>query len=255
MFRALCLAGLVFWAGISPLSAADRPAEVKTALDLIPINSAAGFAIHNLDELTAQGDEFLKNTGLTQEFQRRIGFRPSALFAMAFQFLGINKGRDDSRPAGIFVANFIEARVLKPFEGDEFLNLLVVAVGVSDRDQMAANFHLKKGELQPEQITKISMGDNRPLGFGRLAYVRGNHLYLGNNERAILSVAQGEQLSQVLTKGQRERVSRSDMLLHVGTTPWGPGWAKFVQDAKARAKKSGIGKRIPIRASVPRCCN
>ena len=237
MFRALCLAGLLLLAGGSPLWAADPPAEVKTALDLIPINSAAGFAIHNLDELKAQGDVFLKNTGLTEEFRRRIGFRPSQVFDFLFGTLGINTGRDDSKPVGIFVANIIEARVLTPFENNEFLNLLVVAVGVSDRDQMAANFHLKKGELQPEQITKIPDHINRPFGFGQLVYLRGKHLFLGNNERAILSVAKGKRLSEVLTEKQRERVSRSDMLLHVGTTPWGPGWAKFVQDAKARAKK------------------
>ena len=231
MFRALCCAGLVFWTGSSFLRAADPPAEVKTALDLIPINSAAGFAIHNLDELKDKGDAFIKNTGTTQEFQRHFGFRPSALFAMAFQFLQINKGRDDSQPAGIFLANLIEARVVTPFENDEFLDLLVVAVAFDDRDEMASNFHLKKGELQPGKIVKVT---NQ---FGTLVYVRGNHLYLGRNERAILSVAKGKPLSQVLTAKQRERVARSDMLLHLGTTPWGPSWAKLVQDEKARAKK------------------
>ncbi len=236
MFRAVCCAVLVFWSGSASLSAADRPAEVKTALDLIPINSAAGFAIQNLDELKDQGDVFIKNTGLAQEFQRQFGFRPSALFTMAFHFLGIDKGRDDSQPAGIFVANMIEARALHPREFDDFLNLLVVAVAFKDRDEMAANFHLKKGELQPEKIIKISNGRNRAFEFG-LVYVRGNHLYLGRNERAILSVAKGKRLSEVLTANQRERVGRSDMLLHLGTTPWGPSWAKVVADAKARAEK------------------
>jgi hypothetical protein len=156
------------------------------------------------------------------------------LFELAFGFVGVTRGRDDSLPVGILVANLIEARVLDPSGFNDLENLLVLGVGFSDRDQMASNFGLAKGELQPEQITKITRDKNL---FGKFLYAKGSHLYLGNNERAVLSVAQGKRLSEALTKPQIDRLRRSDILLHVGTTPWGAGWVQAVQQAKERAKE------------------
>lgn len=230
MLRDLICGWLLVLACAFPLFAADPP-EVKTGFDLIPSNAAAGFVVHNLEELKAQGDAFIKNTGLDKTFS----VRPSVLFDIAFDFLGVKQGRDDNRPAGIFLANLIEARVLDPSDFDDLQKLLVVAIGIDDRDEVAKNFGLAAGELKPEQILKI----NRPKNtmFGQLIYVRGNHLYMGNSERAILSVAQGKKLSEVLTRPQRERVQRSDMLLYFGTTPWGAGWVRFVQQARDHAQK------------------
>lgn len=213
-----------------PLRAAD-PMEVKTGFDLIPSNAAAGFVVQNLKELKTEGDAFLKNTGLEQKFS----LRPSQLFDMAFSFVGLMKGRDDSLPQGVFLANLIEARVLDPSNFPDLEKLLVVSVGVADRDEMAANFNLAKGELEPEQILKITRNNNS--SFGQFIYLRGKHLYLGNNERAILSVAQGKPLSGVLTSSQMQRVQKSDLLLHIGTTPWGAAWVKFVQEAKTRVQE------------------
>ena len=228
MLRTLCGCLAVF-AFLLPARADETPA-VKTGFDLIPINSAAGFAIHNLEDLKAQGDVFIKNA----ELEKQIGLRPSQVFEMGFGYLGIKNGRDDSRPVGIFLANLIEARILNPDGFSALEKLLVVAVGFEDRDQMASNFGLAKGELQPQQITKIRRDNN---SFGQFIYVKGNHLYLGNNERAILSVADGKPLSQALGKSQIERFNRSDMLLHVGTTPWAAGWAQLVQRAREHARK------------------
>ena len=213
----------------STLPAADPP-KIATGFDLIPINAAAGFAVHNLDELQAQGEVFIKNAGVEQEF----GIRPSQLLEFAFGFLGVTRGRDDTKPAGIFLANLIESRVLNPSGFQELEKLLVVAVGIADRKAMAGNFGLSEKELHDEQIVRIRKKNG---SFGQLVYVRGQHLYLGNHDRAILSVAHGKSLSEALTKTQLARVSRSDMLLHFGTTAWGAGWVVLVQEAQERAKK------------------
>lgn len=228
MFRVFGPAVFLLLIAAVPLRAAEVN-QVETGFDLIPVNAAAGFAVPNLEELIAEGDVFLKNTGMEQEF----GIRPSQLVRMAYGYLGVDKGRDDTIPAGIFVANLIEARVLNPSGFREIEKLLVVAVGVSDREEMAGNFVLAQGELKPEQIIKIDRGNR---AFGKLIYLKDRHLYLGNNERAILSVARGRPLSQVLKKPQIQRFSRSDMLLHVGTTSWGAGWVQFVQKAKEHAQ-------------------
>jgi hypothetical protein len=236
MMRSLCGGCVVFFAFVLSVGAADPPA-VKTGFDLIPINAAAGFAVHNLEELKTQGDTFFKNAAL----ERKFSVRPSQLFEMAFGYLGIKRGRDDSRPVGIFMANLIESRVLGLSEFSDFEKLLVVAVGFEDRDQMASNFGLAKGELKPEQMTKIRQSSS----FGQFVYSKGNHLYLGSNERAILSVAQGKPLSEALTKPQLDRLKRSDMLLHLGTTAWGAGWAQVVGQAKERAKKLADNETDP----------
>lgn len=230
MLRSIFLGCGIFWIGTVSIRAAE-PIEVKTGFDLIPINSAAGFAVHNLKELQKKGDTFVKNTELEKEF----GIRPSQAIPMIFGYMGLNKGRDDTLPAGILLANLFEARMLNAADFRDIERLLVVTVGFTDRDQIAANFGLSKGELQPEKITRVQQGKS---GWGQfqMLYVRGNHIYLGNNERAILSVVRGKRLSQALAKPQIQRLSRADMLLHLGTTPWGPGWAKFVQQAKEHAE-------------------
>ena len=230
MFRSLCAGVLVCCLTTNSLFAAD-PIEVKSGFDLIPINAAAGFSIHNLKELQAQGDVFIKNT----KIEDRFGIRPSQLVQMAFGFLGANKGRDDTIPAGIFLANLFEARVLNPTDFRALEKLIVVAVGVSDVDKMGGNFGFAKGELKPEQILKTSRQGN----FGSLIYLKGNHVYLGVNERAILSVARGKRLSEALKKPQIERFSRTDMIFHLGTTAWGAGWVQFVQEAKDHARSLG----------------
>lgn len=229
MFRFVFLGCWMLGIGLASAGAAE-PMEIKTGFDLIPINSAAGFAVHNLKELQIQGDQFVKNTDMEKEF----GLRPSQAIPMIFGFLGLNKGRDDSIPAGIFIANLFEARVLDPSNMRDLERLIVIAVGFKDRDEIASNFGLSKGELKPEQITVIN--PKTSLGQLKLIYVKGNHLYLGNNERAILSVVKGKRLSEALSKSQKERLSRTDLLLHVGTSPWGPGWASFVQKAKEHAE-------------------
>ncbi len=234
MLRSLCSGLIVMFA--ASLQAADKPQQenkrpaVKTGFDLVPVNAAAAFSVHNLTEFQAQGDVFLKNTGLEKQF----GFRPSQIFTMGFAFVGLNRGRDDSAPAGIFIANLIESRVLNPMGGNE-MELLVVAVGFSDRDAIAANFGLAKGELLPETMTKITPIKGG-IDLGKFLYTQGNHLYLGNNERAILSVVRGKRLSEVLTKPQMQRVARSDLILHLGTTAWGVGWAQAVQEVKKQVK-------------------
>lgn len=230
MLRSFLAGVLVLGLSAESLFAADA-VDVKTGFDLIPVNAAAGFSVHNLNQLVAEGDEFIKNANLEKEF----GIRPSQLVHMVYGFLGVNKGRDDTIPGGVFIANLIEARVLNPSGPGDFEKLLVVAVGVADADQMAGNFNLAKGELKPDQITETKRHGNIN-NFGKFLYLKGKHLYLGDNERAVLSVARGERLSQAMKKPQLERLSRSDMLFHLGTTPWGGGWVQFVQKARDHAK-------------------
>ncbi|MCA9072355.1 MAG: hypothetical protein KDA84_25695, partial [Planctomycetaceae bacterium] len=228
MLRSVCLGCWVLCFGVSSASAAE-PVEIKTGFDLIPVNAAAGFAVHNLKELQTQGDAFLKNTNMEKEF----GIRPSQAIPLIFGIVGLNRGRDDTVPAGIFLANLFEARVVTPTDSGSLEKLIVVAVGFTDRDEIASNFGLSKGELLPEKITRV---DRNKSAFGQIIYAQGNYLYLANNERAILSVVKGKRLSKMLSKPQIQRLSRSDMVLHIGTSSWGAGWVLFVQEVRTRAE-------------------
>ena len=65
--------------------------------DLIPHRAGAALTIRNLQELKKKGDQFAKECDLN------LGLRPSDLFTMAYQFLGLQGGIDESGPAAIIL--------------------------------------------------------------------------------------------------------------------------------------------------------
>src|SRR5436305_8928792 len=132
------LVALWAWAG-----AATAAPDV---LDLIPEDAAGAVAIRNLTELHKKGDKFLDETEL------KVSLRPSQLFDMAFDFLGLTRGVDRNGAAAIVAANPVKAGH-KDLSASG-LDILVVAVPFTDRDEMASNFDIAAGALKPDTMVQ-----------------------------------------------------------------------------------------------------
>src|SRR5437899_1024371 len=87
----LTIVALLAWAGVT--CAGPGP------LELIPDDAAAGSAVRDLNDLKKKGDKFLAEADI------KLPFRPSQLFEMGYQFLGIKAAVDEDAAAAIIVAN------------------------------------------------------------------------------------------------------------------------------------------------------
>jgi hypothetical protein len=190
-------------------------------LDLVPANAAAGLVVRNLDELKEKGDKFI------QESELRVPIRPSELFALGLKFLKITSGVDTKGSAAI---------ILGPpqMQNNQFLaifNELVVVLPIADLDKMGANFGFAKGELKPNQVMTLK---ERNDFFGKVLYVRGKHLFLGMNERAVTNVAKGKSVNAELPGEQRKPLNAADMLIHLGPKALGREWENILSSFKNR---------------------
>jgi hypothetical protein len=218
MSRKTILPALVaLWAWAGAASAAPD------VLDLLPEDAAGAVAIRNLNELHKKGDKFL------DESELKVSLRPSQLFDIAFGWLAITSGLDRNAAAAIVVANPQKAgyKDLKNFGLDPF----VVAVPFTDRDQMASNFGIAAGALKPDTMVK-----GNGANFGKFFYARGKHVFFGNNEKAVASVAKGKSVGASLSAARRRQFAGCDVLVHFGTEVWGEEWRSFLQQAEDRLK-------------------
>src|SRR5205814_9708280 len=76
------------------LTATSTAAGQQTTLDLIPGDAAAAAFVRHPDELKKKGDKFLADAVLD------FGIRPTDLFDMALDALGLRQGIDFARPGG-----------------------------------------------------------------------------------------------------------------------------------------------------------
>src|SRR5437868_6120814 len=109
-------------------------AAAQGPLDVLPQDAALALSIYNIEALMKKGDKFIADTEID------VPLRPSQLFVMANQFLGVRQGLDKKGSAAIFL--------MRPEKGEERLGfnnlneILVPAIPFTDADEMAANFGL-----------------------------------------------------------------------------------------------------------------
>ena len=200
------------------LFATAAPAMAEPSmLDLISGDAVAGLTIRNLNDLKKKGDRFMADSEL------KLPIRPSQLFDQGFQFLGINTGYDPERPGGILIAN--PATVGDDKVSEKILELIVIAVPFTDRDKMAANFEIKAGMLKSDTMVK-----GKGTQFGTFFYARGNHVFFGNNEAAVASIAKGKSAAGLLSAEQRRTLDEAYLLLHFNQKSWGKEWKEFVKE-------------------------
>jgi hypothetical protein len=224
MSRKTVLPALVaLWAWASTAAAAPD------ALDLVPEDALAAVTVRNLTELRKKGDKFL------DESELKVSLRPTQLFDFAFTWLGATRGLDRDGTAAIIVANPEKVGHKDRHRGNG-LEVFVVAVPFTDRDQMASNFGIAAGALKPDTMVK-GKGDN----FGRFFYARGKHLFFGNDEKAVAGVAKGKPVGGALSAAQRRQFAGCDVVVHFGAAVWGDDWKNFLEATASRLKDTEDG--------------
>jgi hypothetical protein len=220
---------------VALLAAVGAAAAAKPCpLELIPEDAAAGLAIRDLNDLKQKGDRLVADTEL------KLPVRPSDLFSMLYNFLGVNAGLDGDAAGAVIIANPQKAGLTLR---DGFLDLVVVAAPFRDRDRMAANFGIKAGELKPDTMVK-----GQAPNLGKFFYAHGNHVFFGNNERAVAAVVQGKPLAAALTDLQRRPLQAADVVLHFNAPALGKEWQDAVQELDGDlAKKAGPGDVAAVR--------
>jgi hypothetical protein len=194
-------------------------------LDLIPSDATCAIAIRNPNALKKKGDQFVAETEL------KTPLRPSQAYDFVLQHLGIRAGLDADGPAAVVL---VDGDVVGAVGGgwENLENRLVAVIPFTDRDKMAGNFEIQAGELKPERMT-TGKGQN----FGKFFYARGNHLFLGNHEKAVASVAKAKSVGDAWPAGRRTTLADDDVVVHFGTKGWGVSWADGLKGAAEGAQK------------------
>lgn len=199
-------------------------AQAQTVLDLVPADATAGIAIRNVAELSKRGDEFVNEAGMQNLF------RPSQLWLLALQFLGINGGIDLKSPTAIVLA--------PPEKGQDLLNLpnldrfLVLILPFTEIDALARNFGFENGQLKAGK-----MEEGKGTNFGKFFFARGKHLYIGNTREAIARVLDGKAGRKELSAAQKKSVNDSDVVIHVNPRAMGKEWGSFIDNLRSQFGK------------------
>jgi hypothetical protein len=203
--RLLTLALLLACAG--PVAA-----QTQGVLDIIPAEASAAIAVRNLDDLKTKGDE------LVIELNKRIDHdkgppplpRLSELFAEVHRGLGITDGVDYQGSAALILVPKEQAR--GPARNRWFPdNRLILVLPFKDRDKLAANFGFKPGQLKPGRLMKRKQVQE---AFPAYFYARGNHLFLGEDPKAVEYAAKAKPLRQAMPAKQAKVLEQADALGH-----------------------------------------
>src|SRR5262249_54103768 len=91
------------------------------------------------------------------------------------------------------------------------LGLMYAVVPVADADEIGANFGLKKGELRPGKVHKVSGG----MLPGLVILLKGKHLYVALGEAAFAHLADGKPVTSELSPDQSTTMIKADLAVHV----------------------------------------
>jgi hypothetical protein len=219
---ALSLAPLFLWVG--------NTSAGETMLDLIPADAGAAVAIRNLNDLKKKGDRFIADT------EMKVPLRPSQVFEMGYQHLGINAGVDFNGSAAIVLANPVAVGVQTWWR--EWFQLIVVAVPFTDLDKLAPSFGIKAAQLKPGKVVS-----GKGMNFGRFFCARGKHLFLAENKKALISVAKGKTLAGELPLARRQRLADADLLIHLGVETFRDEWRGMVTGDRMKELEASVGRR------------
>jgi hypothetical protein len=201
---------------VAAILAAAAAAPAQGTLDLIPEDAAAGVAVRNIADLRKKGDKFLADAEIM------LPVNATGAFDELAKLLGIKDGIDEDGSAAVVVANPSHAGFKKVTDSNQ--ELIVAVVPFTDADKIGANFNIKAGELKPGVVVT-----GEAMLFGKFFAVRGKHLFIGNHEKALLSVVNGKGVGGALTAEQKRRFADADALVHAGTRSWGDEWKQFLK--------------------------
>jgi hypothetical protein len=186
------------------------PANGQQPLDLVPHDSALALVFRNPEELQSRGDRLLKDAGL------KPPYRPSELFKLALNFLGVNAGVDTKRPAGAVVLD----------GANELTQNLVIFLPYTDLDVMAGNFGFARGEFKPERDYKARQG----LPVGGSLFARDKYFFLAETPAPAARFIKGKKIAGELSAGDRKSMNQCDVLLQLGVPTWDKEWQWLRKD-------------------------
>ncbi|MCA9054565.1 MAG: hypothetical protein KDA75_12050 [Planctomycetaceae bacterium] len=185
------------------IRAADRPAPVSMT-ELLPATEVGSALIRNTAELQRKGDELIDGVGVPMRF------RFSTLAPLVVGWMGVRQESFDRQaPVGLVLTSRANPR---NFEG------IVTLVPYTTREAITNDVKLT---VAPREIGRVQLAEEA-WKFWKLGAVDDRNLYLsvGNDEevsRAALESMLGDaRLSSELSPAARERVNRSDLLVHWG---------------------------------------
>jgi hypothetical protein len=189
-----------------------------TVPELIPADAAGAFMVRDLAGLRKKGDAFIKEV----DGGTRLWGRPSQLVDIALGYVALQGVADEKRPMGLIAAN---PQVLGKRDLDD--KLLVLAIPFTDKKQVARRFALEEADLKEGKVLAVEHKN-----FGRFVYLKGSYFYLGEDEKAVLSVARGKSFAATLPPARRNELARADLLLHLGPRLWGEAWENVLKGAE-----------------------
>jgi hypothetical protein len=196
-------------------------AAAQSPLDHIPSDALGALVIRDLNELAKKGDKLLDDTNAQQ------GVRISNLLSLAFIGLGIPQGELDlGRPIALVLADprSIDPK-LKLEQALEGPKCIVAVLPFNKQEDFEKALGLEAGILKGGQVVKLpkKLGQFGDPGLEFIA-MKGKHVYLGFDEKAVRVVSKAKGVGGELTAEQRKLLDRSDVLLHLGTEGWGAMW-------------------------------
>jgi hypothetical protein len=197
--RTLLIASIVLLAG--------QRVHAQNILDILPQDAAVAIAVHDLDDLIKKGDKLLADTEI------KVPFRPSALFGLASNFLGINAGLDRKKPAAILL--LAPEKEEDRLGGSNINELIIPVLPFTDADAMTGNFGFKKDALAINAI-EPTMRNN----FGKFATRTKDYFYLSDSRTSLKRIQKAKPLGDALSPEQRKIIDQDDILLHIGPYTW-----------------------------------
>ena len=79
--------------------------------------------------------------------------------------------------------------------------------------------------------------------FGTFFYAHGNHVFYGNDEKVVASVAKGERAGAALPRGRRRFLEEADGFFRLRRDAVDPLWQRFLKEEEGQAAKGGDDRR------------
>jgi hypothetical protein len=183
----------------------------QEVLDIIPSDAAGAAAIRNLKELRVKGDKFVA------DLQVEAGLRPSQLFDMLLQALGIS-GFDETAPNALIL--------LRPEKEDKdifrfFEKNIYASFAVGDKDMIARSFGLEANDLVAKTVVATKR-DNNMVGVKLKAVcLDGKNLLVGLDKTPLERTLKLKPLATTLPAAQRKLFNEADLFLLLDPRPLG----------------------------------
>ena len=185
-------------------------------LDHVPRDAAMAIVIPSIKRTGDRLDRFVNDSDLWP------GARPSIFLPMLTSQFGLSTaGLNNNAPLACVLA---DRRVLDlPNTGWRWEQQAVLAAPVSDLAKVLQPLQLKPDDLVGQKTVKAG---------GRVMTLRGKTLFVGMNQAAVESVADGKPLAELIRDARQRPLADSDLLVHVGAEAWGEIWSDLLRDVR-----------------------